>query len=78
MDQLPYYVVVSKLEAQNSALMSEQREFRIQVDQHGTALEDMSKEVQVRNGVVWFASDSFQTLKWCLAGLSDIKMVLGR
>lgn len=47
MDQLPYYVVVSKLQAQNSALVSEQREFRKQLGQQGSMLDDMSTKLQV-------------------------------
>lgn len=47
MDQLPYYVVVSKLEAQNSGLVSEQREFREQLGQQQSMLDDLTIKLQV-------------------------------
>jgi hypothetical protein len=47
MDQLPYYVVVSKLEAQNSALLSEQHKFRDQLCEQSRTLDDMSTKLQV-------------------------------
>lgn len=47
MDQLPYYVVVSKLEAQNSGLVSEQREFREQLGRQGDMLDDLTSKLQV-------------------------------
>lgn len=47
MDQLPYYVVVSRLEAQNSGLVSEQRKFREQLGQQQSMLDDLTTKLQV-------------------------------
>lgn len=47
MDQLPYYVVASKLETQNSRLLSEQQQFREQLGGQSSMLDEMHSKLQV-------------------------------